>query len=492
MLCVICIAACGKHEFKQMEQNNAPFKKKVSIVDIKSLYKGESVALSDAFFIEGVVVGKEGGTFYIQDKASSGLKLSTTASASLEVGQLVYIHIGGKILDKTGSVYSVQDIGEISLNGNGSAVATAVTVADIKANPTTYASSVVKLADVEITNMIQEANGKSFDITDETGTLKTFLPNSSTYDLPNAAALFTGVLTLVGNDYYVNTRQESDILKVVAPPTLFEQIIDKSGLVKTVIYETEVQLSPGVKQIQVQYINSADLITAFTMFEVDLKVDASLEVGLANNGTVITNRHSLVNMATTKNTAIAASGWEVLGGVSGDFSTTTPVAPQKVYEPFGPVIRNSVELKSTFYDDREFFGLTKDNKSIIGNKTVYNQVKSTLKEALGGRLILDKGELVAGPTARDARPGIGYTDDYKVYLFQGDGKQPTWSNGFNIDEIAKIFKTIGVNNALYLTGGDYAMAAAKSLTDNSISIISRPSWNIDAWMSSSWIITSKK
>lgn len=493
ILCLVSLLGCTKQEFTKRAQNDASFTKKVSIEDVKSLYENEATMLSDVLYIEGVVIGLEDNFYYLQDKTGSGIKLNGPKDKTLEVGQVNKVKVGGGTLFKDEGMFVMKESSEIDLISHGNALSTTRTIEELHSSFAELQSSLISINEVEIERIEEVASGTIVELNDQSGKIRSLLTHSAEFIVPEAAAALTGVLTKSEGQLFLTLRDENDIKKVVDPPTLFEQIMFNSELMKTVVYNTEEQLSAGVKLIQAQYTNSDDLLTAFTLFEVDLNTEGtSLEVGLANNGNVITARHSLVNMARTKDAALAASGWQVLGGITGDFSTGAPVAPQKAHEPFGAVIKNGQELRSKFYDGREFFGLRKDGTAIIGNEVLYSEIKDELKEVLGGRLILKEGEIVNKVPARAPRPAIGYTDDNKVYLFVGDGDQPEWSNGYNTEEIAKLLKAVGVSNAVYLQGGNYAMGVGRDLNTNIISNVTRPSWNHDAWMSSSWIITAKK
>lgn len=476
VLLTMTFLGCSKQEFEKQDQNPLPFTKSVTIEDIKSLYNDSPLTLSESFLIEGTIIGLESNALYLQEKAGSAIKVSTNGNQKIEIGQLIRGKVGGQVLSRIDDMFLIDNIVEIEQVRQGNATSLTLTLPEIETNFSTYASSLITITDVVTENVTEVTGGLRYELNTATGTIYSFLPDGADYGFPEEAAGITGVLTKIGTDLYLNTRIIQDIQEVIPPPTLFEQIALNSGQVNSVIFDNEQTLAAGVKQIQAQYMNSENQLSAFTLFEVDLTIKGtSLEVGLANNNNAITARHSLVNMARTKDVALASSGWEVLGGITGDFWTTSPVPPQRVYEPFGPVIKDGQELKSTFYDNREFFGITKDGTAIIGNKTIYDQVRSQLNNALGGRQILKDNEIVNIVSAKDARPAIGYTDDNKVYLFLGDGRQPDWSNGFNTEEIAKILSAVGVTTAVYINGGDYAMAVGKNLTNNTINNVSRPS-----------------
>lgn len=486
VLIAFCFAGCAKNEFEHRLQNPAAFTKTVSIEDIKTLYKEQPLTLSTSFFIEGIVVGVEGNSLHLQEKAESGIRIYHSSQTSFAPGDKLKVALGGKTLTKEGNILVLKDVTEIEKIGEGVAIVTPVTVTRLRDNLAKFASTLVSVENVEIGNSTDMNGGKAFDIKDATGTVKSFLRTNADYQLPDKAAVFTGVVSVNENIVYLNTRKEEDIQKVYVPPTVFELIVNNSDLVKTPISDAVVDIAPGVKLIQAQYINSANLATAFAMFEVDLtQTDVALEVGMPDDKPVFGKRQSLADMAKFKNATLAASGRTVLGGIAGDFWSTTPV------EPFGPVVRDGVELKSGFYDNREFFGVLKDRTCIVGNKAVYDQNKQNLQQAIGGRAILLNGEIVDQATARDPRPAIAYSTDKKVYLFIGDGRQTAWSNGFSTFEMAKLFKAIGAHSAVYMAGGNSAMAVLKNSAGTAFDVITKPSGPLDAWIINSWLISTK-
>lgn len=316
--------------------------------------------------------------------------------------------------------------------------------------------------------------------------------------MPMAISSAKGFITSEAGSISLHIQHINDIQENYVPPLLIDQIVDKSDLVNQLLNVSEEEISEGVKLVQAQYLNRSNLLTAFTLFEVDLNIEGnSIVTGLANNGNSVTARHSLVNMATSKDNALKPLGYEIIGGINGDFFALNAAPGIDQYAPFGPVVKDGLELKSSFHELTDFFGIKKDNTPFIGSYLVYNEHKASLDQALGGRRILNDGEIVNKVMTRAARTAIGYSNDNKVYLFVGDGiaenpSVPEWSNGYNTEEIAKLLKAVGVTEALYLQGARYAMAVMKNKSTNTIANISRPIWNHDAWMSSGWLIQVKQ
>jgi hypothetical protein len=98
--------------------------------------------------------------------------------------------------------------------------------------------------------------------------------------------------------------------------------------------------------------------------------------------------------------------------------------------------------------------------------TVSWQVRTTigavLAESVGGfpELLRDGRDVLGEQTvaesfgaARHPRTAIGWTDDGRLLLIVVDGRQPEWSAGMSLAEIAWLFRSLGATSALNLDGG---------------------------------------
>ncbi len=172
--------------------------------------------------------------------------------------------------------------------------------------------------------------------------------------------------------------------------------------------------------------------------------------GTPNGGTATHNVR-----ATTIEAANAAKkqGYRVLAGVNADFFRIN-----SDYSPQGICVKNGQILNSnTSYP---YFGVTKDNKFIIGEASTFKANSADLLEAVGGRhIILKDGKVhqVAygqefGYT-RHPRTSVGYDKDGRLYLLVVDGRQPSVSNGASLTDLAIIMLQLGATDALNLDGG---------------------------------------
>src|SRR5690606_12692318 len=155
-------------------------------------------------------------------------------------------------------------------------------------------------------------------------------------------------------------------------------------------------------------------------------------------------------MASHKNNNYANTGWRVLAAMTGDFyNANIP------YTLNGPFVRNGVILKSDFTSTSDqFFGVLKNREGfVVGGRVDFDLVKNNLEHAVGGRVILRNGNIVEVNAIREPRPAIGYTKNNKVYMFIGNGRLLSVSNGFTPVELSHLMKSLGCEGAVYLNGG---------------------------------------
>lgn len=466
LLCALAVltAGCSKHGFEQREQNPAPFTKKVTLEELMSIYKEAPTTLSPAFYTEGIVVGTENDAFYLQEKTGLGVRVLYAQGPQLAVGQRTKVVIGGSTLSKQHEAFFIADVSSVEQMEPATAPSISLPVSALQSDWGKYASSLVSVSGVSLRHISDEADGKLYEATDNTGTTQVFVPGNVDITIPAKADVLTGVLTWRNDAACLSIRMQDDIQEAYVEPPMMDRIVLNTTLVRSVIASSETEIAPGVKRATAQYINSAGLVSSFNMFEIDLNnPDVKLEGGTPNNAPPpITAIHTLASMAAAKNAAYEGTGWRVLAATTGDFYVTTP-APV-TYIPNGPFVRNGTVLKDDFYAPAdEFFGILKNNGGfVLGRKAEFDASKNNLQEALGGRVILKDGEVVVVTAAREPRTAIGYSDRNKVYLFVGDGRKLSLSNGFSPVEMAEIMKGVGAAGAVYMNGGGATVAVVEN------------------------------
>lgn len=92
--------------------------------------------------------------------------------------------------------------------------------------------------------------------------------------------------------------------------------------------------------------------------------------------------------------------------------------------------------------------------SVVTDAAVTEAVGGFPELLRDGRIVLDQ-QVVAESFGdrRHPRTAIGWTPDRRLLLVAVDGRQPAWSDGMSLDELAWLFQGLGASHALNLDGG---------------------------------------
>ncbi len=229
-----------------------------------------------------------------------------------------------------------------------------------------------------------------------------------------------------------------------------EKLVIGTDLFDNISSDTTYRVTDGVMATEIKYTSTASLPMKLFVFEVDLtNPNINIEVSTANNymaGNAY-SRQKMTQQAILKDTP----GHSVYGGVNGDFFNLTTGEPQ------GILYKDGTAIKTTFQDAVcTFFAITKDKKAIIASQSEYNSLKTTLKEAIGGRVWLIKNGSIVTQSDKTLEPRtcIGVSkDNQHVYILAVDGRSSTYSNGMSYGELSKCLLALGSNNAINLDGG---------------------------------------
>ncbi|MGI9953050.1 phosphodiester glycosidase family protein [Moorellaceae bacterium AZ2] len=104
-------------------------------------------------------------------------------------------------------------------------------------------------------------------------------------------------------------------------------------------------------------------------------------------------------------------------------------------------------------------------------------------EAIGGRDIILRGGQLALPensndpliTARHPRTAIGVTKEGRLEILVADGRQPGYSEGMTLYELAEFMRGRGIVAALNLDGGGSSVLAARKVGEDGLTVLNRPS-----------------
>lgn len=245
------------------------------------------------------------------------------------------------------------------------------------------------------------------------------------------------------SDSYIEPYEK---FEPIASTTIGQKLVNGTDLVAKVFRDTAYQVVPGLTATEFSYLGTKGYPMRVFIFQVDLtNQDLNIEVSTANNSATY-GRQRMTAQAPLRD----YTGHKVWAGTNGDFFDGDTGVPQGVLHKEGLV------LKSTFASSaNNFFGIQNNGKAIIGNEALYTTVKSSLKEALGGRVIvLSSGVIPSTAAGVEPRTAIGVSEDGNtVYMLVVDGRRYHYSNGMDYQELGKCFKAIGAHNAMNLDGG---------------------------------------
>ncbi|WP_022829434.1 phosphodiester glycosidase family protein [Sphingobacterium paucimobilis] len=450
------LGSCSKYEFVRSGQNPEPFTKALAIEDLVYLKeKSEKESFPVGLYIEATVCGIFGDMLYLSDNSAYALHGQVDDLSTLKVGDLVRISVGENSLNTGGQSYRLQNEISAEYVGTGLIAQTMASLSDVLADPMSYSSKRVGIESLEgITLKEDKDNGRYYSFESGGKQALLFVPNALNYEAPETLVSIFGFLRFDQGTAVFHINEVADMKEVYVEPMMIEKIMNNSTLVKALLQNSEVELTAGVKFAQFSYTNSSNLLTSASVFEVDLSnPNVKIEPGTPNNGVPpITVLQPLATMAQHKN-AYYQDSWRVLAAISGDFyvSNTNPTT----YILNGPMVRNGEILKSDFIGTTDnFLGVLKDGEGfVVGGRQEFNTIKDRLDQAVGGRIILKDGNIVEIPAIREPRPAIGFTKNNKVYLFVGNGRMLSVSNGYSPLEIAELMKALGCDGAVYMNGG---------------------------------------
>jgi hypothetical protein len=254
----------------------------------------------------------------------------------------------------------------------------------------------------------------------------------------------------VSNPNLYETIFDGDITNALEVPeeTIEEKLLNYTNLIKSIIQSQSYEIIDGIQTTEIAYIDKeSNLPMRIYVTEVDLaEPSLSVEVSTPNN-------QPAYGFQTIREQAklVDSNGHKVWCGINGDFFDTSTGEPQ------GIVYKNSVAIKETFYDNNNtYFAITKDGKALIGDKNMYSDVKSTIKEAIGGRtkLVWNGSNVSTTGSAKEPRTAIGVSiDGKKVYILVVDGRKADFSNGMKLSELAECMMAFGADRAINFDGG---------------------------------------
>lgn len=265
-----------------------------------------------------------------------------------------------------------------------------------------------------------------------------------------------------GKEYVIIVTQAQDAaLFKGAVSEKARELAYKVSFITEVTDDSYTRIDENVSMLTMRF-KGQDAGTSYPMamflYEIDLTGDVSLAVTCADDSDASIKATAEEKTATqlirTQLAKMQANrpSVSVLGGVNGDFYL---MDENNLLQ--GVCYRNGVCLKDSFYETgNTVFAIRNDGTAIILDKTAYGSLKSSIKEAVGGRKRLLSNGSVNGDnnSEYDPRTSVGVSQDRKkVYLLVMDGRDGSWSYGATYYDVAKILLAAGAYNAINLDGG---------------------------------------
>ncbi len=174
--------------------------------------------------------------------------------------------------------------------------------------------------------------------------------------------------------------------------------------------------------------------------------------------------------------AAVKNGRKVIAGVNGDYHYT--VEPSF---PIGPCVN---EGKILFYGEgRPCFAVSSDGRPHVYDDIDFALNKHSIETAIGGKQILLRNGEVTDCYVEEAwntvhyapRTAIGYKEDGTVYVIVIDGRQPSYSNGATVCDMAQIFLQFGCTDAINIDGGGSSTFIIRDVENDHYSVKNNPS-----------------
>lgn len=241
-------------------------------------------------------------------------------------------------------------------------------------------------------------------------------------------------------------------------------VVKRSGLVSTVTAQSMEKLYEGVTYSSVNFKKPNGEPLSVFILKVDLNnKNITLSPIMPNNNTIFGNQ-TVKAMAEARHN----SGQKVIAAVNADFYEGGGV-------PLGPVFINGQAVKTNYKQNNTYyFGVKNDGTPILG---VYAQLPASeyanLRNAVGGGVnaVVTNGIPSGyGDTVKEPRTMIGYNGNI-VYIGLVDGRKPATSVGATLDELGKIMKSLGCEQALNLDGGGSSTMVLKNTADDVFRIV---------------------
>ncbi len=257
--------------------------------------------------------------------------------------------------------------------------------------------------------------------------------------------------------HWTSRSDQTDVTAILTPDmvnttTLADFICESDHHIKTEYIETETICDGVIYKFLKCVTQDCKPVCMYALF-VDAK-KAYLTTGTASDGFAHhTETQTVMEMAN----AAVANGKDVVAATNADFFDWK--AEFSPYTPAGLCIKEG-KLIANADSKLNFFGTDRDGNTVISNFIEEPHLQGQLFCAVGGReIFLRDGNLAevspCEPFSSLGHPRTcaGVTEDGTIILLVVDGRQPEFSNGASIVDLARVMQSFGVQKAINLDGG---------------------------------------
>lgn len=274
-----------------------------------------------------------------------------------------------------------------------------------------------------------------------------------------------------------------------------ELIQSKTDLIQNITSQYTIQRYPGVEETNIRYVSNKGKNMSIFFLKVDL-VQAGIDAEVAtayNRADSTTGTQTVNGQIEAKNEVMADR--QVIAGVNADYfywdTNTNKIVAEGLLFKDGVMIKDHPVIPSRSI---HFFGIKNNGQAVLGDKKLYLLNKEYLQNATGGRYLLNQfGEVAADyllDVSVEPRTTVGLFNPKTAVFMVVDGRRSSYSNGLTVLEMAKIFKAIGVQDALNLDGGGSTTLVVRNDTTGVYETRNKVSDAAgERGVSDSWVIT---
>ena len=169
-------------------------------------------------YIEGTIVSNTANeasalNYRIQGDDGYGIQLRFTSTSNKywSLGDKVRVFVGNQVVAPYQGDLQINYVAGAITIGTGTVTPRVVTIADILASGTDWASTVVKINNVTITPGNVASSGINYTISDATGSIATYVRNALGYTPPATATSLTGYVSFFYTTPQITLRKASDV-----------------------------------------------------------------------------------------------------------------------------------------------------------------------------------------------------------------------------------------------------------------------------------------